>query len=144
MAGLNVGDLMKIYLAGKMSGLSHEEMTKWRREVKEYFKYYDWVAECIDPTDFYNFTQGDYTEKEVMEFDLHAVRNCDLVLVNLQYNSSIGTAMELMLAKELHIPVVGFDNTPHQHPWVEECVTVFKDSWRDATEYIGSYYSKIL
>ena len=90
----------KIYLAGKMFGLSNAQMNNWRvgvaRLLGENFH-------TINPCDYYNFEidRSEYTDSEVKEFDLTQVKNSHIVLVNLEHPDSIGTAIELHMAHDV-------------------------------------------
>ena len=99
-------------------------------------------ASFFNPVDYYNFEEKQHkSEREIMEFDLYNLRNSDLVIVNFNNIWSIGTAMELMLAKEMHIPVIGWNpNDEVLHPWLKECVTRLCDNLREAVEHVVSYY----
>lgn len=135
----------KIYLAGQMSGISFEDSDAWRKDVKHYFNaykhHYDKLLTIINPNDYYSFKEKRHeTEKEIIRFDLNMVRTSDLILVNLNGNS-IGTAMELMLAHELHKPIIGYkDDDKELHPWLEHvCDRVFKNLY-DTIGYVEDYY----
>ena len=99
-------------------------------------------ATFFNPVNFYNFEEKRHkSEKEVMEFDLYNLRNSDIVIVNFNNEKSIGTAMELMLAKEYKIPVIAFGiNEKEIHPWLLECCTRICDSLREAVEYVVDFY----
>ena len=136
----------KIYLAGSMCGSTWEEQTKWRKQVRDaiLFGGYDYKkkVDFFDPTQFYNFEEKRHkSEFEVMEFDLYNLRNSNLVVVNFNNPSSIGTAMELATAKELRIPVVGLNKDNKElHPWIEcSCNRIF-DNMRDLVEYVIEFY----
>lgn len=144
----NKGVKMKIYLAGKMSGLTFEEMNGWRKNVEKLCKKYNGIT-TINPVDYYNFEMDEenYTDKEVKDFDLHLVRNCDVILVNLNYTDSIGTAVELHECYENYkVPVVAFaskENCDKIHPWIKCSVSRFEETMEDAINYIVQFYSKI-
>lgn len=137
---------MKIYLAGKMSGLNKIERTRWRQNVQQYFYTRSMNhIKVISPCDFYDIDTVDLhliTEKEIKLFDLGQVRTSNVILVNLTYPDSIGTAMELMLAEELHIPIIAFGVVASNpvHPWITESVTKFCDTYQEACDYITKYY----
>lgn len=137
---------VKIYLSGAMSGISWEEQTKWRRNVIDAIKYnYDASKKPVffDPTQYYNFEENRHkNEREVFEFDLYNLRNSNLVIVNLGSNGdkSIGTSMELILAKESRIPVIAFNRNGETHPWLLECCTRVCDTLREAVEHIVEFY----
>ena len=136
---------IKIYLSGAMSGLSHEEQSKWRLQVIHAIKYNN---ECekkpvfFNPVDYYNFQERQHkSEREVFEFDLYNLRHSDLVIVNFNNPKSIGTAMELLLAKELHIPVIAYGvNGCDIHPWLLECCTRVCDDIREVVSYVVEFY----
>lgn len=136
----------RIYLSGGMGNLSFEEQSKWRKQITNaiLFGDYHWEKKPIffNPVDYYNFTEVRYkSEREIMEFDLNALRHSDLVVVNFNDPKSIGTAMELMLAKEMHIPVIGFGvNNQDIHPWLLESCTRVCDSLRETVEHVVDFY----
>ena len=136
----------KIYLSGGMGNLSFEQQTKWRKAVMDEIRYGDYDCQkkplFFNPVDYYNFEEERHkTEREVMEFDLHNLRNSDLVIVNFNDEKSLGTAMELILAKELHIPVVGINTDKKQlHPWLTECCGRMCESLREAVDYTIEFY----
>lgn len=138
----------QIYLSGAMSGISFEEQSRWRRQVRDAITYGDFDHNknitFFDPTRYYNFEEKQHkTEREIMEFDLYNLRNSDLVIVNFNNrgSESIGTAMELMLAKELRIPVIAFcANDKEIHSWLLECCTRVCDSMRDAVNHVAEFY----
>lgn len=139
-------ETVKIYLSGGMGNLNFEEQSKWRNQVINAIKFgdYDYEKKPIffNPVDHYNFTEVRYrSEREVMEFDLNALRHSDLVIVNFNDHKSIGTAMELMLAKEMHIPVIGLNPKEETlHPWLAECTTRLCDDLRETVEHVVEFY----
>ena len=63
--------------------------------------------------------------------------------MNFNAPNSIGTAMELMLAKEYHIPVIAFGtNNKKIHPWLIECCTRVCDTMREAVDHVADFYLK--
>lgn len=131
---------MKIYLAGKMGGLSIEEMNTWRKSATHRFKDCDGVG-CINPVLHFNPFNGagKEHEREAFQFDLHQVRGSDIILVSLNHNDSIGTVMELAIAHELRIPIIGY-GCATQHPWVELCLTKHVATLNEAVDYIKAHY----
>ncbi len=138
----------RIYLSGGMTGLSLEEQTKWRSQIQNAIKYngYDYDKNPIffDPTQRYSlFEKENKTEREAMEYDLNALRKSDLVIVNFNASQSIGTAMELILAKEYRIPVIGLNkDSVDLHPWISECCTRICDTTRELVEHVVEFYLK--
>lgn len=132
---------MKVYLCGAMSGLTFEQMNEWRVNAKHLFQRYAENIHTENPCNYYNFEMNPntYTQKEIKDFDLWLVRNCNLILVNLDYPDSIGTAIELETAQNNNIPVIGFGTTLN-HPWIELNITCKKNTLEEAIEYIMSFY----
>jgi nucleoside 2-deoxyribosyltransferase len=139
-------DTFRIYLSGGMSGLSFAEQSKWRTQIVNAIKFgdyeYEKKADFFNPVNHYNFFDKQHkTEKEIMNYDLYQLRNSDLIIVNFNSPSSIGTAMELMLAKEYRIPVVAFGvNGVEVHPWLIECCDRVCDDIREVVEYVVDFY----
>ena len=139
-------ETIKIYLSGGMGALSFEEQSKWRKQVIDAIKYGDYDCEkkavFFNPVDHYNFQDKmQKTELEVMEYDLYNLRNSNLVVVNFNDPKSIGTAMELMLAKELYIPIIGLNKDKREiHPWLECCCNRMCDNMRELVEHIVAFY----
>lgn len=134
---------LKVYLAGKMSGLTLEEMDGWRVEATKQFNDKSFIpVHTINPVRFYNFEMNPntYSEKEVRKFDLHMVKASDVILVNLDFSDSIGTAMEICMAYDVwDKPVVGFGKNK-SHPWMELCISKRCETLEDAVDYIIDYY----
>jgi len=139
-------ETVKIYLSGSMSGVSFEEQSKWRSQVINAIKYGDKDLEkkpvFFNPVDYYNFEEERHrSEREVMEFDLNALRNSDLVIVNFNDPKSIGTCAELAIAKELNIPIIGINKDNKKlHPWLIEFTTRMCESIREAVDYTVEFF----
>jgi len=138
---------MKIYLAGKMSGLTVAEMNDWRILAENKLRTYGHQA--LNPVNYYNFETdpSTYTELEVKNFDLHLVKHSDVILVNLNNPDSIGTAIECHEAFENYkIPVIAFadmSNYVKVHPWIKCSVNKHVTTLQDAVEYIDKFYGAI-
>lgn len=129
-----------------MGNLSFEEQSKWRKNISEAIKTEgcdsEKKASVFNPVNYYNFEINSHkSEKEIMEFDLYNLRNSNLVIVNFNDEKSIGTAMEIMLAKEYNIPVIAFGAGDKQiHPWLTECCTRVCDSMREVVNHTIDFY----
>lgn len=139
---------VRIYLAGGMTGLTLEEQTKWRNKFKDAIQYgeYDLIKTPIffSPADHYSLFETEHkSEREVMEFDLYNLRRSDLVVVNFNSPKSIGTAMELMFAKENKIPVIGLNKDCIElHPWLVECCVRICSDFRELVSHVTNFYLK--
>ena len=131
----------KLYLAGKMSGLTFDQMNSWRLKATQML---DENFHIINPCNYYNFEidRSTYTDHEVKQFDLWLVKNSNIVLVNLDYPDSIGTAIELHMAHdEWDIPVIAYGGQNVEvHPWMLESITKRCDTLEDAVNHINSFY----
>ena len=133
-----MSDKLKIFLSGGMSNIPEEDSKKWRRLFKQVkYKnissaYYADQYIFINPTTLYKPSEpyDPIVEKEAMEYDLYWVKHSDLIVVNFNSLSSIGTAQEIMLAYTLNKPIIGMieeDKYNQLHPWYkQECIKIFK------------------
>lgn len=142
---------MDIYLAGGMGKFGKENFDKgnnWRKYCKHIIELsgknngIDIVV--INPNSYFNFLDEPpryNSEREVMEFDLHKVRNSDLIVVNFNDVYSLGTMAELAIAYDRRIPVVGLNIDNHElHPWqIEFCTRIFTDIDK-MLDYIRDFY----
>jgi hypothetical protein len=135
----------QIFLSGGMSNLSFNEQNTWRKEIKDKLENYDcdFKVKCINPVEYYNtFNEGMYdSDLEVMNFDLHRLKTSNLIIVDFNDKKSIGTNMEIAIAHENEIPILGLVSSEHDlHPWqYAMCSKVFTDM-EALIEYIKIYY----
>jgi nucleoside 2-deoxyribosyltransferase len=138
-------ETVKIYLSGGMGSLSMEEQSKWRSQI---IKEITFNCHCdkkpvfFNPVNYYNFEEKRHkTEKEIVEFDLNAVRNSDLIIVNFNDPKSLGTCAELAIAYDRHIPIIGINrNGEKLHPWLSEFTTRMCDNLREAVDYTVDFF----
>lgn len=141
---------LKIYLAGKMGGLSFDDMNNWRISIKTRLniaaKNTGYNLITINPVDFYNFEEERYqSDIEVQNFDLAHVITSDLIIVNLEgLSSSDGTKIELFEGNyNRKIPVIAFGNRElyeNLHPWIKNSITRVEESRDDLINYIRDFY----
>ena len=142
--------MLKIYLAGKMSGLTYEVMNAWRIGenicLLDMAGYYSEKINVINPVLYYNFEEKRHqSEIEVEEYDLAHVVSSDIIIVNLEgLQDSIGTIIELHDAHYHHkIPVIAFGDKKlydDLHPWVKNDITRVEDNINDVVAYIRDFY----
>ena len=145
---------LKVFLSGGMSNIPEEDSKKWRRLFKKSrYKnissaYYADQYIFINPTKLYKPSKpyNQTYEKEAMEYDLYCVRQADVIVVNFNSLSSIGTAQEVMYAHMLNKPIIGMieeDKYDQLHPWYkQECIKIFKyksDKLEDVINEIIEY-----
>lgn len=141
---------LKIYLAGKMSGLTYSEMNEWRLKIKEKLlraaENAGYTVTIINPVDFYNFEERRHqSEEEVEDYDLAHVISSDIIIVNLNgLSSSDGTKFELHDAKyHNRIPVIAFGDKElynNLHPWIKRDITRVENDMDSVVEYIRDFY----
>lgn len=135
----------RIYLSGGMGNLSWEEQSKWRKQIID-----EITINChcekkpifFNPVDYYNFTDVRYkSEREVMHFDLNALRHSDLIVVNFNNPSSLGTCAELAIGYELKIPIIGINKSNQKlHPWLECFCDRMCNDIREAVSHVVEFY----
>lgn len=138
-------ETVKIYLSGSMSGVSFEEQSKWRNQIMNAIKFnYDCAKKPVffNPVNYYNFEEVRYkTQREVMNFDLNGLRHSDLVIVNFNDPSSLGTCAELAIAYDMKIPIVGINKDGKElHPWLECFCDRMCESIKEAVEYVVEFH----
>lgn len=137
-----------IYLSGGMQKFgkdNFEEGNKWRKYCKNALEICecDYKVKVCNPNDLFNFKdEPQYeTEREVMNLDLHKLRNSDLVIINFNDKWSLGTMSEMAIAYDRSIPIIGLDvDNQNLHPWqVCMCERIFNDV-DEMLDYIEEFY----
>jgi nucleoside 2-deoxyribosyltransferase len=133
---------MKVYLSGRIAGLTYGEANEWRDKVTDEFE--SCGIKTLNPLRrrlfFHADDEKDVTPNEIVTRDLQDVRDCDLVFVYLPKSDhfSVGTICELWEAYRLQKPIVlvSDDLRYHKHPWILVACTRIFGSIPDAIEYI--------
>lgn len=142
--------MKKIYTCGKMSGISFQEQMEWRLriegEVKKWLDFGQGVK-FVHPPMFYNYEENyQKSEREILEWEMAQVHDCDIVIVNLDgIDSTVGSHMELGAVQGInrfgdkHIFVIGLGKDDNLHPWIKESCIRIEDDYAKAAEYICEY-----
>lgn len=136
----------QIYLAGKMSGLSYDDMNQWRLDMKrkllELASLSNYRVSVINPVDFYNFESVQYqSDAEVMDYDLSHVAHSNFIIVNCEnLSTSIDTNLEIYDAWTRKIPLFAFGDYKHPHPWIERCIRRFEPDMDAIITYLRDFY----
>lgn len=142
--------MKKIYTCGKMSGISFQEQMEWRLriegEVKKWLDFGQGVK-FVHPPMFYNYEENyQKSEREILEWEMAQLHDCDIVIVNLDgIDSTVGSHMELGAVQGInrfgdkHIFVVGLGKDDGLHPWIKESCIRIEDDYAKAAEYIVEY-----
>ena len=142
---------LNIYLCGGMGKFGKENFDKgnnWRLYCKKVLEDMgenngiDVIA--TNPNDYFNFLDEEpkyASEREVMEFDIHKVRNSDLIIIYFNDVYSLGSMAELAIAYERRIPVVGLNLDEQElHPWQAEMTTRIFTDIDEMLGYIEWFY----
>ena len=138
-----------IYTCGGMGKFGKENFDQgnaWRKYCKQVLECYecDYKVNIVNPNDYFNFIDEPpryKTQSEVMNLDLHKLRNSDLVIINFNDMYSLGSMAELAIAHERRIPAIGLDiDNQNLHPWqVCMCERIFNDIDK-MLDYIQDFY----
>lgn len=140
----------KIYTCGKMSGISFNDQMKWRKELEDNVRSnYDGIdrIKFIHPPLYFNYeTILHKSEKEILEWEMMQLHDCNIVVVDLNnINDTVGSHMELGAVQGInrfgdkYIYVIGVGDDTNLHPWIKEtCVRIEKNLF-DASKYIVEY-----
>lgn len=147
--------MLKVYLAGPISGLTSAEAVGWREAVRGVLErsYY----RCIDPMRGHDSRRAEealradghnwpYGPKAVFRRDKHDVERCDVVLVNLTAATrvSIFTMMEMAWAEEWNkfVLTVMEDGNIHEHLAVREASSLVVPTLEEAIRYLTEVHNQ--
>ena len=135
---------------GKFGKDEFDKGNAWRvycgKELRDFVK--NWRTNCTvkvhNPNDYFNFKDDPpryISEREVMELDLDKLRRSNLVIINFNDMSSLGSACEMAIAYEKRIPIIGLDiDRQILHPWQEcMCNRIFNDI-DEMLDYVEDFY----
>ena len=139
----------QLYLAGGMQKFDKKDFAignVWREYCKSALESYecDYKVKVINPNMYFSFADKEpkyASDAEVMRFDLHKVRNSDLIIVNFNDMWSLGTMSEIAIAYDRGIPVIGLDiDNQALHPWQRcMCERIFNDI-DEIIDYVEDFY----
>lgn len=139
-----------IYTAGAMKGSTLTEQMSWRFALEIAVKNHanGKSFTFIHPPLYYNYEETSHqTEREIMEYELNALRRCDILVVNLaDVHKSIGTHMELGFVNAVnafgnrHIFVIGIGDDTPAHPWIEASLFRKERTVEEAAAFISYYF----
>lgn len=134
---------MKIFLSGGQKNLDKESRTSWRKWLKKDL-ICDLKIKCtvFDPTEHFDYDKPYVSERQIMNYDLYHIRTSDIVVVNFNDPTSIGTATEIATAYELRKPIIGLheDKSKEIYSWHKEMVDYIADDLEDLVWYIKTKY----
>lgn len=131
----------KIYLAGSITGTSIENHSGWRDKLSETIELVtDRRVKCFNPIEHISelMPMRDWG----LKYDLNMLRECDLMVVNLDYNDhSIGTNIEIGVALENKIPILIYHTQPlDMHVWHVYAAEAVFDDYENMIAYLVNHY----
>lgn len=137
-----------VYLSGGMQSFGKEQFDKgndWRKYFKNTLENYygAYKVYVFNPNDKFNFKdEPKYaSEEEVMRYDLYQLRKSDLIIVNFNDSSSLGTMAEIAIAYDRNVPIIGLNESKNTlHSWqIGFCERIF-DNINDLLDYVKDFY----
>lgn len=137
--------MIKIFLSGGMANMSYAEAEKWRTEIISKLPK---GCNVFNPNQHYNFNKyNNWKPKHINEardYNLHYLKQSDLVIVNFNDPTSIGTAQELAIAKEYNIPIMGICTSAVEHynlhNWLRCCTDKMFYDVDEMIDYVVRFY----
>ena len=132
-----VVNLETVYLAGKMTGLSEDEINGWREEARAFLQ--DNGFKVLNPADNPYRFDPEVTPKEIVANNKYQIDHSDIILAELDHLAiSHGTNAEIVYAGVLGKPVIvwGRNEEIAATPWIAEHTTRRFIELQDALEYI--------
>lgn len=128
-----------VYLAGKMTGLTHEEMNAWRKLAEKALAEHGFRV--LNPV---NSPLRKYpSNREIRDNNRYQIDNSDLLLAEIDHEQpSINTLAEIIYAGVKNKPVIvwGKNYRLIEQPWIWESITVQFKTLEMAIDYIVSNY----
>jgi nucleoside 2-deoxyribosyltransferase len=119
---------VKIYLAGRIHGLTYPQATGWRNELKSYVKV--WPVEVLDPMDKSKTLEAldrpinnsetelnGYNPGQIYNDDISAVEKANIIYAYLPWGSGHGTSFEIGYAQGLNKIVPSIPTLSHFFPF---------------------------
>ena len=101
----------------------------------------------FNPVEHFNYIKPTHkSKKEILNFELYNVRKSDLMIVYFNKPDSIGAAIEMAIAYENKIPIIGvFEQYVEQaedniHAWLSELCDVIFTDLDECIDYIKEHY----
>lgn len=132
--------MRKIYLSGACKNVSKDISSTWRSYVEVALE--SMGIKSFNPNNHFDYKdKTPLNDKECRKLFLHYVRECDILLVNLDFsNVSCGTNYEIGYAQALNKPIIGFGSY-EIYPWAADACDVVLETMADAVDYIATHYS---
>lgn len=124
--------MKSIYLAGAISDITWDEAQTWRDNFADLLdKAFKNKWCCFDPCKHIHDFGEVISESEALNYDLDHLRKSRLMVTSFEHTEhSIGTSIELGVAYENRIPIIGYNPKSYNlHPWIRGVCTHVCTSW---------------
>lgn len=141
----------RVYLSGGMSKFgkeNYDESNNWRVDITR-----DLVdgsmteIECFNPNHHFSFKDFDidkWSEREIMNYDIKQLLQCDVVIYNANDPYSLGSMAELAIAYTNNIPIYILNKKKHDlHPWIKNMAEHIFEYENELIDYILNHYSRV-
>lgn len=133
----------QIYMAGGITDVEWSKAKEWRDKLSTLIDEAckgQWY--CFDPCDHFNEFGEVISEAESVRYDLDHLRHSRIMVVSFEHTQrSIGTAIEIGVAYENKIPIIGFNpNKEELHPWYKEICTHICTSFDGLLMFLCDHY----
>ncbi len=130
---------MLIYLAGKISGLTQAEASKWR--VKAIFSLLRVGIKAHNPLEGFDIN-GQYEPQEIVIRNKYYIDKSDIILAEMDYREpSPGTIGEIVYAAMKGKPVITWGRAEYnERAWIKAHVTKHFETLEEAIDYIIAMY----
>lgn len=120
---------IEVYLAGSCKNVSIEERNLWRTFIMECLENGSQHLIAFNPNIHFSYEKNNpNNEKLVMDFFLHRLSKCEIVVFNLNNSDkSVGTGIEFGKALAENKFIIGFGNTNVYEYMRDKCSVVFND-----------------
>lgn len=98
-----------IYISGKMTGLTKDDMDSWRSDLADLIERELCVyARVVNPVNYYNTIDSQYdTDTEYVRWELRQAKNCKVIIVGWnKEQDSLGTMAEMTYAYANNVPII--------------------------------------
>ena len=128
-----------VYLAGKMAGLSKEQMNEWRDKAVDELVEANFNVLSPVNTDF----GTNVSDSEIIHSNDFQIGHSDIILAELDYEQiSIGTICEIVEARRQGKPVIVWGTAYNiiNHPHIRGRITRHCEDLENAVQYIIENY----
>lgn len=119
----------EVYLAGSCKNVSVEERNGWRNNICDMLDANSENLKAFNPNIHFSYEKNNpNNEKLVMDFFLHRLSECDIVVFNLNNSDkSVGTGIEFGKALAENKFIIGFGNENVYEYMRDKCSVVLED-----------------